>query len=96
MAEKNILNTARDSAAGAPRPPDALSLELQRTMLRMRGEFMSPDGKGVDYTALTKSELFSQYLQLAGELVHCNISEQSQDERKAFFISIPTRTSQHC
>lgn len=97
MAEKNIiLNSARDSAAGAPRPPDALSLELQRTMLRMRGEFMSPDGKGVDYAALTKSELFSQYLQLAGELVHCNISEQSQDERKAFFISIPTRTSQYC
>ena len=88
MAEKRVLNSARDDAGGAPRPPDSLSLELQRTMLRMRGEYMSPDGKGVDYAALTKSELFTHYLQLAGELVHCDISEQSQAERKAFFISI--------
>ena len=91
MTETRVLNSARDlagSVVGARRPPDALVNELQRTMLRMRGEYMSKDGKGVDYAALKNSELFSHYLQLARELTSCTISELSEEERKAFLISI--------
>lgn len=91
MTDKRVLNSARDLAGsdvGARRPPAALANELQRTMLRMRGEYMSSNGKGVDYAALKESDLFSHYLQLARELAACNISELSEEERKAFFISI--------
>lgn len=91
MTDKRVLNSARDLAGsdvGARRPPAALANELQRTMLRMRGEYMSSNGKGVDYAALKESHLFSHYLQLARELAACNISELSEEEQKAFFISI--------
>ena len=71
-----------------PHPPDKLALELQRTMLRMKGEYMSPDGKGVDYGSLTKSELFSHYQMLTNQLVQCDPLLLEENERKVFFISI--------
>lgn len=71
-----------------PRPPSDLALELQSTMLQMKGEFMTEDGKGVNYEMLTRSELFKRYQGLTGELEQCNPSRLDEDERKAFFISI--------
>ena len=93
MSSKNsklrILNQKVGVAPhSTPRPPSDLSLELQRTMLQMKGEFMTDDGKGVDYAKLTQSELFGVYQSLAGELVNCDLSQMSEEERKAFFISI--------
>ena len=91
--EKRILNTASPPGGGesgsvTSYPPIELSRKLQRTMLQMKGEFMSADGKGVDYGSLSTSELFTQYLQLAEELNGTDISQLSEAERKAFFISI--------
>lgn len=84
---RRILNAAC-AGTGARRSPSELALELQRNMLRLKGKFMSLDGKGVDYGALVGSELFSQYQQLAAELIDCDVSALTQEERKAFFISI--------
>ena len=71
-----------------PRPPSDLALELQRTMLQMKGEFITKDGKGVNYELLTHSELFKRYQGLTSELEQCDPSQLDEDERKAFFISI--------
>ena len=71
-----------------PRPPSELALELQRTMLHMKGEYMTEDGKGVNYEVLTHSELFKQYQSLARELEYCDPSQLDEGERKVFFISI--------
>ena len=72
----------------SPRPPSELALELQRTMLNMKGEYMTEDGKGVNYEVLTHSKLFERYQSLARELEYCDPSQLNEDERKAFFISI--------
>ena len=91
-SEQRILNQTVGAASPPtmPRPPSELALELQRTMLRMKGEYMTEDGKGVNYAMLTHSELFERYQSLARELEHCNPSKLDEDERKAFFISILT------
>ena len=84
-----VLNSASTSAgSSARRKPNELSLELQQTMLRMKGDYISADGKGVDYGALKGSELFLQYVQLSSELMYCDVAVSSDEERKAFFLSI--------
>ena len=90
MSKQRVLNQRVGVVAPppTPRPPSALALELQHTMLNMKGEYMTEDGKGVNYEMLTQSELFGRYQSLARELVHCDPSQLDEDERKAFFISI--------
>ena len=89
-SKKRVLNQAVGVASPptTPRPPSEVALELQRTMLRMKGEYMAEDGKGVNYEMLTHSELFERYQSLARELEYCDPSQLDEDERKAFFISI--------
>lgn len=90
MSKQRVLNQAVGVASPSltPRPPPELALDLQRTMLHMKGEYMTEDGKGVNYAMLTHSELFEQYQSLARELEHCDLSKLDENERKAFFISI--------
>ena len=57
-------------------------------MLQMKGEYMTEDGRGVNYEKLTGSDLFKCYQSLTGELVQCDPSQLNEEERKAFFISI--------
>ena len=85
-----VLNAAGSRPRGdvARRKPIELALELQRTMLRMRGEFMDSEGRGVDYERLHKSALFLEYVGLCGELTECDVASMEEVERKAFFISI--------
>lgn len=84
-----ILNLGVGVASSAtPRPPSDIALELQRTMLQMKGEYMTEDGKGVNYDMLMHSELFDRYQCLTRELNQCSLSHLDEDERKAFFISI--------
>ena len=88
-SKQRILNQNVGVAAQPiPRPPSELALELQRTMLHMKGEYMTEDGKGVNYEMLTHSELFGRYQSLARQLDRCDPSQLEEDERKAFFISI--------
>ena len=85
----HVLNVSADRS-GARRPPAELSLELQKTMLRLKGEFMSEDGREVRYSQLRSSEVFREYELLAGALCHCDLTDivEDEDEMKAFFISI--------
>ena len=87
--KKRVLNKHVGVASPpTPRPPSELAVELQRTMLQMKGEYMTEDGKAVNYEMLTHSELFEHYQSLVGELNKCDPSRLEEDERKAFFISI--------
>ncbi len=85
-----VLNVAGSGPRGvcARRAPEELSLALQRSMLRMKGEFMDAEGRGVDYEGLQISKVFNEYVSLTEELVECDISCLGEEERKAFFISI--------
>ncbi len=84
----NILNTAPGQDQEASRDAQELAKNLQRSMLRMKGDHMTSDGKGVDYASLSTSEAFMEYCRMAGELVTCDCTTMSEEERKAFFISI--------
>lgn len=88
-SKQRILNHVVGVASPAtPRPPSDIALELQRTMLQMKGEYMTEDGKGVNYDMLTHSELFDRYQCLTRELNQCSPSHLDEDERKAFFINV--------
>lgn len=89
----HVLNLA--GSEGQPsvrRPPSAVALELQKTMLQLKGQYMSEDGREVQYSALRESPLFSEYERVARELANCDLSELREEEKKPFFISIPPTT----
>ena len=94
MASSNkirVLNlAASDGSSGARRPPGALALELQKTMLKLKGQYMSEDGREVHYDKLRGSQLFAEYEAVARQLSGCELGDlRGNDERKSFFISIP-------
>ena len=65
-----------------------LSSELQKLMLRMKGSFISEDGRNVNYKVLKGSEMFQRYLTEARKLQAADMKELSREERMAFCISI--------
>ena len=87
--EAHVINSgAASGEGGARRSPSELAKQLQKTMLAIKGSFISGDGKGVDYASIAGSELFQAYVSLASELRNCDPSSLEENERKAFFISI--------
>ena len=86
MSSKQVLNSSGGTVVS--RPADQLSVALQRHMLTMKGEFLSEDGRGVNYSELSKSDSFKNYVVTAGELRSVDLTECTEQQRKAFFISI--------
>ncbi|KAK3580926.1 hypothetical protein CHS0354_008218 [Potamilus streckersoni] len=79
------LNKTPDSGI---KPAVELSNLLQKMMLRLKGDYMTPDGKGVDYKKLKESQLFRDYKEQAAHLQDVNLDFSSEQEKKAFFINI--------
>lgn len=71
-----------------PLPVEELSVTLQRAMLCMRGQHMVEDGSGVNYSELARSQEFQDYCRTAAGLADVDLSCCSQQQKKAFFISI--------
>ena len=79
--------TASSSDAGVVASLVDLSRDLQKSMLALRSEFMSEDGRGVDYVAMRSSSLFDDYKAKAERLQAADVSTIAGDDHKAFFIS---------
>jgi hypothetical protein len=95
-SELHVLNVAASAGRpGARRPPGAVALELQKTMLKLKGQFMSEDGREVHYHRLRSSQLFADYQSVAGELCGCDLAGLGEDERKAFFINVYNALTVH-
>jgi len=71
-----------------PKPAVEVAHALRKAILDMYDEFLAPDGKGVDYAGLGKSDKFSTYEEISYELQRTNIVSLPENERKAFFINI--------
>ena len=85
----HVLNSSEEAGrSGARRPPGPLALELQKTMLRLKGQYMSEDGREVHYHQLRSSGLFQDYEDVARQLCDCDLTELDDNEKKAFFVSI--------
>ena len=82
----NVLNNgAVDTATSTP---EQLGRYLQQAMLQIKADHIGADGRGVDYASLVSSKAFSEYVEVARQLVNCDLSMLAEEERMAFFISI--------
>ena len=85
--EIKILNSGKlDSKMSASALE--LSLELQKLMMQMKSGFMSEDGRGVDYKALTTSEVFQKYVTKTRQLQDVKLATLEKEEKIAFFLNI--------
>ena len=88
-SDVHVLNLAgSENQPSVRRPPGAVALELQKTMLQLKGQYMSGDGREVQYSSLRESQLFSEYERVARELANCDLRDLKEEEKKPFFISI--------
>jgi len=70
-----------------PKPASEVAKGLRKIILALYDKHLTPDGRGVDYNGIAKSELFSQYEELSYELQRTDIASLPENERKAFFIN---------
>jgi len=84
----NILNNGQGEELQEKKSAEELAKQLQKSMLRMKGDYMTPDGRGVDYDSLVSSDTFRDYVAMSRLLGQCDLSLLSEDTRKAFFVSI--------
>ncbi|XP_052798986.1 uncharacterized protein LOC128230606 isoform X2 [Mya arenaria] len=79
---KEIEDTSKRSAV-------EISKEMQKTMLKLKGEFIIEDGKGVNYAGIKGSKMFKDYFEnLAPQLQYVDLGMVSENEKKAFFINV--------
>lgn len=78
------------SSSNQPAQKDPLSLaaDLERVMNHIKSDFLSADGRFVDYVGMMTSATFDEFQDLAEEL--CDIKLETLDEtaRKSFFINL--------
>lgn len=84
----NILNSGDREGPEGSKSAEELSRQLQKSMLRLKGEYMSADGRGIDYAGLASSGTFQEYVAMSWLLAQCDLSVMTEDARKVFFISI--------
>lgn len=63
-------------------------LSLLVIFFRLKGEFTGTDGQGVDYEKLKLSQQFKEYEELTPQLQNVELDGLSENDKKAFFISI--------
>jgi len=88
MSKKVLNESGPGQQDGSSWEPAQLAVQLQRAMLRLKGEHISDDGRSVDYVKLKNSDIFKDYVKQTSHLRHLDLSKLSLTEKKAFFISI--------
>ena len=65
-----------------------MSEGLRQLILRLYDNYLTADGKALNYEALRADPLFSTYANATSELQKVDIALLNQEERMAFFINI--------
>jgi len=87
--KNNALNQTGILSSCQPLSPALLSEELRRAVLQCYDQFLSADGRAVDYTKMASSPLFTNnYVGLTPELQRVKVELLSHEEKLAFFINI--------
>ncbi|KAK2184519.1 hypothetical protein NP493_262g03022 [Ridgeia piscesae] len=87
----SILNespTRIPSIDGHLKTAEEVSVEVQQILNRMKNEFISSDGKSVDYIGWKRSDLFTEYTDLIQELRSLDMTSLTEEGKTAFFINI--------
>uniref|UniRef100_A0A4W3JU43 Zgc:152951 n=1 Tax=Callorhinchus milii TaxID=7868 RepID=A0A4W3JU43_CALMI len=83
-AALNIGTTAECYSVPATEHSEA----MRELVLNLYAEYISPDGKRVDYKAMAKSTMFQSYCQLAIQLQRVEVDNLTRKEKLAFFINV--------
>lgn len=92
MTEINVLNHDQNSEISETLSNEGdifnISTRLQKLMLQIKGDYMTGEGKSVDYDGIRSSQVFIRYIAECSRLVTADLASLSQSERIAFFISM--------
>ncbi|XP_023325564.1 uncharacterized protein LOC111699192 [Eurytemora carolleeae] len=81
------LNTEYPPECVSP-PADQAAQDIRKVVLKLFADFLSPDGKYVDYKGMASSSLWEKFKLLVSQLQRVDVSTLSEDEKLAFFINI--------
>ena len=70
------------------RPGVVVSGILRSLILSIYNDFLSADGRAVDYDGISRSEKFTKYVIATSELQGVDVSVMNRNEKLAFFINI--------
>uniref|UniRef100_A0A8B9JF37 Uncharacterized LOC103034156 n=1 Tax=Astyanax mexicanus TaxID=7994 RepID=A0A8B9JF37_ASTMX len=73
-----------ESDRGATEPSEA----LRNLILKLYSDYLSADGKSVDYKSMSQSPCFEHYCELAVQLQRVELMSLSREEKLAFFINV--------
>lgn len=85
--ESSALNSGLVSDCEA-RPASELSEQLRKLILSIYNEYLSKDGKSVNYKGIAASPKFKKYVMATAELTRVEIADASTEEKLAFFINV--------
>ncbi|KAL7881774.1 hypothetical protein AOLI_G00086220 [Acnodon oligacanthus] len=77
-----------EMAACSPVKASELSEALRNLILKLYSDYLSTDGKSVDYKAMSRSSCFKRYCELSVQLQCMELLSLSREEKLAFFINI--------
>lgn len=84
--DTNALNAGPSDCN--PRPAGDLGEDLRKLILKIYSNYLSSDGKRVNYKGIGESSEFAQYVGMTKELTRVQIAEATREEKLAFFINV--------
>eukprot|EP00093_Oithona_nana_P006147 06147.XXX_93148_91940_1 [CDS] Oithona nana genome sequencing. len=89
MTEELVVLNSDDSVQSSRNWSELIG-DLRKSILKLKGNFISDDGSFVNYKDMVVSQDFAEYKKLAAELKALDWSylKDHEDERKAFFINL--------
>ena len=73
---------------GESREAKVVVEDVRNRILKLYDEFLSADGRAVDYKGLRESAGFAEFVDASEELQRVNLNALSREERMAFFINV--------
>ena len=67
---------------------DTMARDLRKVVLKLFADFLSEDGRRVDYVGMAESPTWAKFLQMATQLQRVNIEDISDKHKLAFFINV--------
>ena len=70
------------------RDADTMARDLRKVVLKLFADFLSEDGRRVDYVGMAKSPTWAKFTLMATQLQRVNIEDISDQHKLAFFINV--------
>ncbi|XP_065843089.1 uncharacterized protein [Oscarella lobularis] len=86
-SKRNALNMEYVTEC-EPYPANVVAEHLRGLILQLYGEFLSADGRGVNYSGMGKSSKFAAYVKATAQLQRVDVSRLNRSEKIAFFVNI--------